>query len=100
MSVPLKLACIALAIGHALARKPSRPTTLLRHEDGSWSLPERGMTRLALREGTSLGPFWIALHFAAGGQRASLLLLRDQLDRETWRALQAELRRLRPDAPI
>lgn len=100
LSVPLELAGVALTLAHALARRPARPTTLLRHEDGSWSVPERGMTGLALGEGTSLGPFWIALHLGAGRRRASLLLLRDQLDPETWRALQAELRRLRADASI
>lgn len=73
---------------------------LLRHADGSWTLPERGLTGLALRDGTSLGPFWIALRLGAGTARASVLLLRDQLDHETWRGLQAELRRLRPDRPI
>jgi hypothetical protein len=96
----VKAACIAVVVAHAFARKPPRPTTVLRYDDGSWALPERGLERLALGDGTSVGPFWISLRLGAGTASASVLLLRDQLDRETWRALRAELGRVRPTRSI
>jgi len=79
---------------HAALRRPPPITVIRRHADGAWSLPALGFERLDLRPGTSVGPFWIKLRLGTADTAVSVLLLRDQLDAETWRRLQAELRRL------
>ena len=96
--LPLKLPAVAGVLVHGVVRRASRPTKVARGADGTWSMPQRGHSRLSLCDGTSVGPFWILLRFrsAHGRRPLSVLLLRDQLNAESWRAVQAELRRTKP----
>jgi hypothetical protein len=84
------LASLAL---HAWWRRPASPRPLELSRDGLWAVPGTALERLTLAEGTGVGPFWVHLKLAGPGARISCLLLRDQLETEAWRALQAELRR-------
>ncbi|HEX7081896.1 MAG TPA: protein YgfX [Gammaproteobacteria bacterium] len=94
---PVKLGAVAAVLAHAAARRVPRPSRIVRTADGAWALPDRGLDGLELRPGTAVAPFWVSLRLAAPGARAFVvLLLKDQVDQEAWRALQAELRRSRP----
>jgi len=91
---PLKLAAGVALLAHGALRRPARPMPVCRNPDGTWSLPALGLDGLALRPGTAAGPFWARLALGAEGARTvTVLLLADQLGREDWRRLQAELRR-------
>lgn len=94
-AVPWWLAAPGLAAlaAHLWLAAPAPPTPVERGADGLWSLPAEGRAGLRLREGASVGPFWVDLRLDGPGGRRAVLLLRDQLDGESWRALQAELRR-------
>ena len=92
---PLKLAAAAGLVAHMALRRPPEPIPIFRHADGTWSLPSLGLDRLALRSGTAVGPFWarLALGGAHSSKAVTVVLVKDQLEREDWRRLQAELRR-------
>ncbi|HEU4617689.1 MAG TPA: hypothetical protein VFV10_06580 [Gammaproteobacteria bacterium] len=92
-ALPRAYALLALAglLVHALLGRPPASRCLELRADGSWAVP--GASGLSLVEGTAVGPFWIRLKLARPGLRVARLLLRDQVDAETWRVLQAELRR-------
>lgn len=92
---PLKVLGAAAVLGHAVFRRPARAVPLRLLPDGAWSLPTRGLERLSLRPGTAVGPFWVRLRLGGGSSIVVVLLLKDQLDRASWRRLQAELRRSR-----
>jgi len=96
--LPLKLSALAGVLVHGVLRRRPPPKKVIRRADGIWSMAELGHGRLRLCDGTSVGPFWILLRFrgAGRGRPLSVLLLRDQLSGEAWRALQAELRRTKP----
>jgi hypothetical protein len=94
LPAPLALAGLAALLAHARLRRLSpAPAVLRRGADGRWALPARGLHDLALGSGTAVGPFWAQLRLEGPEARLAVLLLRDQLDREAWRALQAQLRR-------
>lgn len=97
---PIKIVGVAAVLAHAALRRPPRATEVRRLPDGTWSLPALGLDRLDLRPGTAVGPFWVRLHLGTADRVVSVLLLRDQLDAETWRRLQAELRRLGPAGTV
>lgn len=91
---PLKLAAGGALVAHAAWRRPKAPMPFCRAADGTWSLPTLGLEGLALRPGTQAGPFWVRLALGrAGARTVTIVLLADQVDREAWRRLQAELRR-------
>ncbi|HEX9876490.1 MAG TPA: protein YgfX [Gammaproteobacteria bacterium] len=87
---PLLLAGIA---AHACARRPGRPERLVRDSSGGWALPERGLADLFAAPGSRFGRWWAYLVLSDGSEKLRILLLRDQFDSETWRRLQAALRR-------
>jgi membrane-bound toxin of toxin-antitoxin system len=41
--------------------------------------------------------WWVHLQLRGADRAVDVVVLKDQLDERTWRALQAELRRARPD---
>ncbi|HEX5420437.1 MAG TPA: protein YgfX [Gammaproteobacteria bacterium] len=85
---------LAALLAHAWLRRPSpAPALIQRGVDGRWALPANGVGGLALGAGTAVGPFWVELRLEGPEGRLAVLLLRDQLDGESWRALQAQLRR-------
>ena len=43
--------------------------------------------------------WWVHLQLRGVDRGIDVVLLADQIDEDTWRAMQAELRRPRPDAP-
>lgn len=92
LSAALKLGGLLVLVAHA-QRIPRAAPRILRRADGSWAVPERGLHALALGEGTSIGAFWALLRLDGDGGGVSVLLLKDQLPDETWRALRAELLR-------
>lgn len=90
---PFKLAAIAALLAHAALRRVPAPMSIARDSEGYWSLPSLGLARLTLRPGTAVGPFWARLTLGSAGSRSiTVLMLVDQLDRESWRRLQAALR--------
>jgi hypothetical protein len=93
LDVPLVLTAVALAAlaTHALGRRPQTPKLLVMHADGTWDVPERGWHRLALAPGTTWTTWYVELVFA-GPRGARVLVLKDQLDTEDWRALQLAVR--------
>ncbi|HEX6996468.1 MAG TPA: hypothetical protein VF339_20225 [Gammaproteobacteria bacterium] len=91
---PVKLAAGGALVAHAALRRPAAPMPIRRDADGTWSLPALGLDGLALRPGTAAGPFWVRLALGRAGVRTvTVVLVADQVDREAWRRLQAELRR-------
>jgi len=91
---PLELAAFGALAAHAVWRWPGAPVPICRHADGTWSLPALGLEGLVLCPGTEAGPFWVRLSLGRADARAvTVVLVADQLDRESWRRLQAELRR-------
>lgn len=90
---PISLLGAAAVVAHAALRRPPRAVPVRRLPDGSWALPTRGLDGLVLRPGSAVGPFWVRLRLGAPGSAADVLLLKDQLDADAWRRLQADLRR-------
>jgi hypothetical protein len=66
---------------------------LLLDGSGLWHVPERGLAGLAVGPRTRYTAFWVRLSLEGLGCGLDILLLADQLDAESWRALQARLRR-------
>ncbi len=98
---PLKAASVGALVAHAAMRRPRAPMAICRNTDGTWSLPALGLDGLALRPGTQAGPFWVRLSLGRAGRPAvTVVLVADQLDREAWRRLQAELRRRAPAGTV
>jgi hypothetical protein len=98
---PVAALVLGALLVHSRWRRPRSAQPLDLCASGAWNLPASGLADLTLAEGTAVGPFWIKLVLARvggteGGRaraRVHCLLLSDQLDPDTWRALQAELRR-------
>jgi hypothetical protein len=64
--------------------------------NGIAELPDSGLVDLAVGPRSRYTGWWVHLRLrAAGGVEVSVVLLADQLDEDTWRVLQAELRRTR-----
>jgi hypothetical protein len=64
---------------------------MLRHADGSWSVPHRGGVNLTLTRGTRMGVGWAYLVLTGGGQRVATLVIRDQLTPAAWNSLRTAL---------
>jgi hypothetical protein len=94
-ALPRSVAALALGalLVHARLRRPRPPEPIELRAGGRWAVSGARLGGLTLAEGTAVGPFWVRLELAGAGTRVARLLLRDQLDADTWRALQAELRR-------
>jgi hypothetical protein len=87
-------AAALLIAAHAWRRCPlAPPPALLLEGSGLWSVPERGLAGLGVGFRTRYTAFWVRLSLVGPGRGLDILLLADQLDSESWRALQARLRR-------
>jgi energy-converting hydrogenase Eha subunit G len=97
LDLPPLLAALALAAiaAHGIARYPRTPRLLVLHRDGTWAVPERGWHGLSLASGTTWTTWYVELVFR-GPARARILVLKDQLDAENWRALQLAVREHEP----
>jgi hypothetical protein len=89
--------CRALAIGgiaaHAILRRPGPTPRVLFRSDGFADLPDDGLVDFEVGPRSSYTSWWVSLQLRGPGRVVHVVLLADQLDDETWRALQAELRR-------
>jgi hypothetical protein len=88
----LALAAIA---AHAVRRYPRTPRLLILHRDGTWAVPERGWHRLSLAPGTTWTTWYVELVFIDPAD-ARILVLKDQVGAEDWRALQLAVREHEP----
>ena len=87
-------ALVAIAL-HAWRRYPETPGLLIVSDTGSWSVPERGLHGLGLGRGTSYSPWWAWLVLVGPAQATRALVLRDQLDADSWRRLTLSIRECR-----
>jgi len=84
---------LAALVVHSWRLFPEHPPVLIRHPSGAWAAPGLGRSALRLTSGSMVATWWIRLELCDGRGRLPILLLRDQLCAEDWRALQAFLRR-------
>jgi hypothetical protein len=98
----LVLACGGLLLVlHSLVRYPARvPDELARGADGLWSVSALGLAGLAIGSRTRYTTLWVRFQLVGASRPLDILLLADQLDRESWRALQVILRRGGSAGPI
>ena len=89
---------LAALVVHGWWRLPEPSPVLIGYPNGTWAAPELGRAALRLTSGSMVATWWLRLVLRDGRGRLPVLLLRDQLCAEDWRALQAFLRRPR-DAP-
>jgi hypothetical protein len=100
---PLKCLGLVATAAHAVARRPPpAPRVILR--DGFAELPDSGLVGLTVEPRSRYTWWWVHLRLRAadGRDEIGVVLLADQLHEDSWRALQAELRRTRhrsQDAP-
>ena len=88
-----KAALAAALVAHGLLRWPRPETRVLqRQADGRWALPDHGRSDLSLAAGTSYTALWVRLVLAGDGETFDIVLLKDQFDQISWRALQTRLR--------
>jgi hypothetical protein len=93
---PVLAACaLVMIVAHAIGRYPRTPRLLILHCDGTWAVPERGWHRLGLAPGTAWTTWYVELVFVAPPE-ARVLVLKDQLGAEDWRALQLAVREHEP----
>ena len=79
---------------HSLTRYPSSAAeALARGPDGLWSVPALGLDGLSIGQRTRYTTLWVRLELVGAARPLDMLLLADQLDPESWRVLQATLRR-------
>jgi hypothetical protein len=89
-----KLLAGVAVLAHALARRPARASLrLVWHEDGRWSVPERGLESLELAPGTRYTSLWVRLVLRGADGPLEVVLLSCQVRPAAWSALQARLRR-------
>jgi hypothetical protein len=86
---------LALIAAHAIGRYPRTPRLLVLHSDGTWTVPERGWHGLSLAPRTTWTTWYVELVFI-GPSGARILVLKDQLGAEDWRALQLAVREHEP----
>lgn len=85
---------------HAFGRRPElAPPLLALTPDGSWYSAGHGLSPFALGPGSVLAPYWLRLDLRSASARLNIVLVRDQIDEETWRRLSAVLRRATSAAP-
>jgi hypothetical protein len=80
---------------HARWRWPRPTGRIARGADGRWWLEAAGDRSLRLAPATAFGGWWADLRFCDGSHVCRVLLCRDQLSAEAWRALIVALRRER-----
>ena len=84
---------------HAIALAPERTLRVVyRRDDGRFAVPELALDDLRLGPRTLFTRSWVRFDLRGSGHRVEILLLVDQVSREAWRTLQAELRRFRATA--
>jgi hypothetical protein len=93
--VPKALALL-IALVHAIALAPERTPRVIYRSGGRVAVPELGLDELTLGPRTRYTTGWIRFDLRGGGRALDILLLADQVEPAIWRALQAELRRIRP----
>jgi hypothetical protein len=92
----LKAALAVLLIAHGLRWRPAgTKLTLICRPDGTFVVAGNEQCELRLTPASGCTPWWARLVLASPGHRLDLLLLRDQVDERTWRALQSHLATLR-----
>jgi hypothetical protein len=92
--LPKVLGAIA-ALAHAAVFRP-RCAPRLVWRGGRVAVPELGLQDLALGPRSRHCGLWIRLDLRGAGRVLDILLLTDQLEPATWRALRAELARVQP----
>jgi hypothetical protein len=92
--VPTALALATIA-AHAFGRHPRTPRLLVLYGDGTWAVPERRWHGLKLAPATTWATWYVELVFV-GPAHARILVLKDQLGAEDWRALQLAVREHEP----
>lgn len=90
---PIGAALLAGVLLHAVLRAPARPVTLVRDADGTWAVPALGLGKLRATRGSCCTTFCVRLVLTGPRGRCHVLLVRDQLDEQDWRSLQACVRR-------
>jgi hypothetical protein len=90
-AMPLTLLGFALVVAHGSMRFPRVPHLVVLNSDGSWAVPDRGGYNLTLAPGTSWTTWYVEL-VLSGPKKLRIVLLRDQLGTEDWRALQRAVR--------
>jgi hypothetical protein len=95
--IPAAFALASIA-AHAIVRHPRTPRLLVLQCDGTWAVPERGWHGLRLAPGTSWTTWYVELVFDTPAG-ARIVVLKDQLDAEGWRALQLAVREHDAGAP-
>jgi hypothetical protein len=91
------VALLGLAV-HAVARRPEPARRVVYRRDGRIAVPDLGLEGLFLGPRTRFTTLWVRLDLRGAARPLDLLLLASQVDRESWRALQAELRGIRAAA--
>jgi hypothetical protein len=93
---PLKCVAVLGTAVHAVMRRPRSPQRVIL-KDGIAELPDSGLVDLSIGSRSRYTWWWVHLRLrrADDAVAVDVVLLADQLDEETWRALQAELRRAR-----
>jgi predicted nucleic acid-binding protein len=87
---------VAIA-AHAIQCRPTPTPRIVVRSDGRAELPDTRLMELTIGPGSRYTSWWVRLELHGEAVRAvEVVLLVDQVDRRTWRALQAELRRARP----
>jgi hypothetical protein len=92
---PLKGLALLVALVHSVALRPEPAPRMIYRGGGRVTLPELGDDELTLGPATLYSTIWIKLDLRGKSRKVEVLLFADQVDTAAWRALQAELRRLR-----
>jgi hypothetical protein len=95
LTLVLTALALAIIVAHAVWRYPRAPRLLILHCDGTWAVPERGWHRLDLAPETTWTTWYVEIVFIDPAD-ARILVLRDQLGAEDWRALQLAVREHEP----
>jgi len=80
----------------AVALAPGPTLRIVYRSDGRVALPDLGLDDLVLGPRTRYTTSWVRFDLRGGPAAVDILLTADQVDPGVWRALQAELRRIRP----
>ena len=83
---------LLLVVFHAVWHRPRSAPRIVAGDRGTWSVPELGLTGLAVSPTTAVSASLIELALDGAGGRIVVLLCRDQLSASAWRRLQARVR--------
>ena len=87
----LALLGLALVAAHGILRFPRAPRLLLLNSDSTWDVPEQSAHGLCLAPGTAWTTWYVEL-VLSGSTDLRIVLLKDQLGAEDWRALELAVR--------